>query len=71
MRVRMRVNPGIFLELMDFVASFGGFLKEHLNTAIVFKGTSKTLQNELLCVLSVAHNQTHSKECFSLTPAGT
>ncbi|XP_073479697.1 zinc finger MYM-type protein 1-like [Aquarana catesbeiana] len=47
-------NPGIFHGLVDFVASLNGILKEHLENATVFKGTSKTVQNELLdCMLSV------------------
>ncbi|CAL9695954.1 unnamed protein product [Knipowitschia caucasica] len=52
------VNPGIFRGLVDFVASLDVALKEHLETATVFKGTSKTVQNELLdCMLSVAREQ--------------
>ncbi|KAK5885972.1 hypothetical protein CesoFtcFv8_017055 [Champsocephalus esox] len=47
-------NPDIFRGLVDFVASLDVVLKEHLQTATVFKGTSKTIQNELLdCMLSV------------------
>ncbi|KAL1261516.1 hypothetical protein QQF64_006781 [Cirrhinus molitorella] len=47
-------NPGIFRGLVDFVAALDGVLKEHLENATVFKGTSKTVQNELLdCMLSV------------------
>ncbi len=47
-------NPGIFRGLVDFVASLDGVLKEHLENATVFKGTSKTVQNELLdCMLPV------------------
>ncbi|XP_077331409.1 zinc finger MYM-type protein 1-like [Lithobates pipiens] len=47
-------NRGIFRGLVDFVASLDGVLKEHLENATVFKGTSKTVQNELLdCMLSV------------------
>ena len=47
-------NPGIFRGLDDLVASLDGVLEEHLKTATVFKGTSKTVQNELLdCMLSV------------------
>lgn len=39
---------------MKFVASLDAVLHEHLQTATVFKGTSKTAQNELLdCMLSV------------------
>ncbi|XP_008273895.1 zinc finger MYM-type protein 1-like [Stegastes partitus] len=52
------VNPGIFCGLVDFVASLDGALREHLETATVFKGTSKTVHNELLdCMLSVAREQ--------------
>ncbi|RXN35740.1 zinc finger MYM-type 1-like protein [Labeo rohita] len=51
-------NPGIFRGLVDFVASLDGVLKEHLENATVFKGTSKTVQNELLdCMLSVVREQ--------------
>ena len=40
--------------LVDLVVSLDGVLEEHLKTATVFKGTSKTVQNELLdCMLSV------------------
>ncbi len=41
-------NPGIFRGLVDFVASLDNVLEEHLKIATVFKGTSKTVQNELL-----------------------
>ncbi|KAK0131414.1 Zinc finger MYM-type protein 1 [Merluccius polli] len=51
-------NPGIFRGLVDFVASLDHALKEHLENATVFKGTSKTVQNELLdCMLSVVREQ--------------
>lgn len=47
-------NPGIFRGLVDLVASLDSVLEEHLQNATVFKGTSKTIQNELLdCMLSV------------------
>ncbi|KAL1261110.1 hypothetical protein QQF64_008937, partial [Cirrhinus molitorella] len=47
-------NPGIFHGLVDFVAALDAVLKEHLENVTVFKGTSKTVQNELLdCMLSV------------------
>ena len=47
-------NPGIFRGLVDLVASLDEVFEEHLKTATVFKGTSKTVQNELLdCMLSV------------------
>ena len=41
-------NLGIFRGLVDLVASLNEVFEEHLRTAIVFKGTSKTVQNELL-----------------------
>ena len=44
-------NPGIFRGLVDVVASLDSALKEHLESATVFKGTSKTVQNELLAVV--------------------
>ncbi|XP_040195002.1 zinc finger MYM-type protein 1-like isoform X2 [Rana temporaria] len=47
-------NPGVFRGLVDFVASLDGVLKEHLENSTVFKGTIKTVQDELLdCMLSV------------------
>lgn len=47
-------NPGVFRGLVDLVASLDNVLEDHLKTATVFKGTSKTVQDELLdCMLSV------------------
>ena len=47
-------NPGIFRGLIDLMASIDRELEVHLENATVFKGTSKTVQNELLdCMLSV------------------
>ena len=47
-------NPGIFRGLIDLMASIDHELEVHLENATVFKGTSKTVQNELLdCMLSV------------------
>ena len=51
-------NPGIFRGLVDVVASLDSALKEHLESATVFKGTSKTVQNELLdCMLAVVREK--------------
>lgn len=36
-------NPVVFKGLVDFVASLDNVLEEHPNTAIEFKGTSKTV----------------------------
>ena len=41
-------NPGVFRGLVNLVASLDEAFEEHLKTATVFKGTSKTVQNELL-----------------------
>ncbi|KAK0142686.1 Zinc finger MYM-type protein 1 [Merluccius polli] len=51
-------NPGIFLGLIDLMASIDRDLEVHLENATVFKGTSKTVQNELLdCMLSVLRDR--------------
>lgn len=51
-------NPGVFRGLVDFVASLDDVLREHIEKATVFKGTSKTVQNELLqCMLDVAKEE--------------
>ena len=41
-------NPGIFRGLINFTAALDSALSQHLESATVFKGTSKTIQNELL-----------------------
>jgi hypothetical protein len=51
-------NPGIFRGLIDFGAELDAALKNHLEAATVFKGTSKTIQNEMLHImLDVCHDQ--------------
>nr|CAI5854680.1 unnamed protein product [Callosobruchus analis] len=51
-------NKGIFRELIDFTAELDKTLKDHLEAAPVFKGLSKTIQNELLdAMLRVYHQQ--------------
>lgn len=42
------LNPGIFRRLISFSAELDSALKVHLEKATVFKGASKTIQNELL-----------------------
>ena len=44
-------NPGIFLGLVNFTAALDSVLSKHLESATVFKGTSKTVQNELLDIM--------------------
>lgn len=41
-------NPGIFRGLVDFASELDSALNIHLTEGKVFKGTSKTIQNELL-----------------------
>ncbi|CAH2020209.1 unnamed protein product [Acanthoscelides obtectus] len=51
-------NRGIFKELVNFSAELDNELKVHIQSAKLFKGTSKTTQNELLeCMLDVYHEE--------------
>ncbi|KAJ1193316.1 hypothetical protein NDU88_002615 [Pleurodeles waltl] len=48
------LNPGVFRGLVDFVSNIDSAMEAHLKSATVFKGTSETIQNELLdCMLEV------------------
>ena len=44
-------NPGVFRGLVNFTAALDSVLSQHLESATVFKGTSKTSQNELLDIM--------------------
>ncbi len=44
-------NPGVFLGLVNFTAALDSVLSKHLDSATIFKGTSKTIQNELLDIM--------------------
>ncbi|KAF4514077.1 UNVERIFIED_CONTAM: hypothetical protein B566_EDAN018909 [Ephemera danica] len=44
-------NPGVFRGLINFAQELDLALKEHMESSNVFKGTSKTIQNELLDVM--------------------
>ncbi|CAH1098873.1 unnamed protein product [Psylliodes chrysocephalus] len=51
-------NKRVFRELIDFSSELDADLKKHFHKATVFKGTSKTIQNELLdCKLGVYHEE--------------
>ena len=51
-------NPGIFRGLIDFTSTLDTLVREHMNTATVFKGTSKDIQNDLLeCMLNECRKQ--------------
>ena len=41
-------NPGIYRGLIDFVSEIDQAMKQHLSGSSVFKGTSKTIQNDIL-----------------------
>ena len=41
-------NAGVFRGLIEYTCSLDSSLETHLNSSKVFKGTSKTIQNELL-----------------------
>ena len=44
-------NPGIFHGLINFTAALDSALGQYLESATVIKGTSKTIQNELLGIM--------------------
>ena len=44
-------NPGVFLGLFNFTAALYSILNQHLESATVLKGTSRTVQNELLDIM--------------------
>lgn len=41
-------NPGVFKGLINYTAALDTLLKDHLENSTVFKGTSKTIQNDIL-----------------------
>ena len=41
-------NPGVFLCLIDFACNLDPSLRKHMDSNAAFKGTSKTIQNEIL-----------------------
>nr|CAI5852715.1 unnamed protein product [Callosobruchus analis] len=46
-------NPGIYVGFVNFTAEIDALLEIHMKGSQVFKGTSKTIQNELLEVRPV------------------
>lgn len=55
-------NPGVFCGLIDFSAELDSALKQHLEKSSVFKGTSKTIQNEILQTMFNVCQEEISKE---------
>jgi hypothetical protein len=52
------LSSGIIRGLISFSAELDSALKVHLEKATVFKGTSKTIQNELLkCMLNICQQE--------------
>ena len=55
-------NPGIFRGLLEFAGKLEESLKSYFMKSTVFKGTSKTIQNELLdCILEVCRDEIHAE----------
>jgi hypothetical protein len=47
-------NPGVFRDLINFSSELNSVLKYHIENSSVFKGLSKSIQNDLLeCCLAV------------------
>lgn len=52
------LNKGNYLELLDLLAQEEQFLKDHFITSSIFKGTSNTIQNDLIqCVTKVLNSK--------------
>uniref|UniRef100_H3ARG5 DUF4371 domain-containing protein n=1 Tax=Latimeria chalumnae TaxID=7897 RepID=H3ARG5_LATCH len=61
------LNPGVFQGLVDLVSSIDSAMEMHVKTATVFKGTSETIQNELLgCMLDVTRDQLRSTKYVAI-----
>lgn len=52
------LNPGIYRGLIDFVSEIDLAMKQHLTGSSVFKGTSKSIQNDILdAIYEVCKNE--------------
>ena len=54
-------NPGIFQGLSDFSSEPDTAMKNHLKKTTGFKGTSKTIQNELLNMFEICDEKVMSE----------
>lgn len=55
-------NVGVFKGLINFASNLDSSLRNHLESNSVFKGTSKTIQNEILnCILDVCRDHISSE----------
>lgn len=50
-------NAGVFKGLINYTAAIDSALRDHLDNAKVFKGTSKTIQNDLLSSMLSVYQQ--------------
>ncbi len=60
-------NPVVFRCLIDFLCKSDPILESHFQTATAFKGTSKTIQNELLDSIFVLCKMNIKEEIKKLT----
>ena len=55
-------NPGVFRGLIDFACELDSTLREHMSSNAAFKGTSKTIQNDILdSILCICQNYIKSE----------
>ena len=55
-------NPGVFRGLVDFACEIDSSLRAHLESNLIFKETSKTIQNDILeSILDLCRNQIRSE----------
>ena len=55
-------NPGVFLGLVDYTCNLDSSLNSHIKHSTVFKGTSKTIQNELLDAMLIISKEQIKEE---------
>ena len=58
-------NPGVFRGLLDLVCEFDSALKWHMESNVLFKGISKTIQNDILSAILQVCKEEITKEIKS------
>ena len=58
-------NPGVFRGLVDLVCEFDSALKSHMESNVLFKGISKTTQNDILSAILQVCKEEITKEIKS------
>nr|CAI5825095.1 unnamed protein product [Callosobruchus analis] len=61
-------NPGIYVGLVNFTAEIDALLAIHMKGSQVFKGISKTIQNELFIRSSSSPSQILTAKLFTFFP---